>query len=82
MPVISSQTQSRKEGYFRLEWRLAVERMQRMSDRAAFLVPVVIDTARRLEPARVFRRLQPLRGWSDEQVYEVFTGSSGTGGAA
>ena len=27
------------------------------------------------EPARVFRRLQPLRGWSDEQVYEVFTGS-------
>jgi hypothetical protein len=36
MPVISSQTQSRKEGYVRLEWRLAVERMQCMSDRAAF----------------------------------------------
>jgi adenylate cyclase len=43
LPVISRQTQSRKEGYFRLEWRLAVERMQRMSDRAAFLVPVAID---------------------------------------
>jgi hypothetical protein len=33
------------------------------------------------EPARVFRRLQPLRGWSDEQVYEVFTGSPGARGA-
>jgi TolB-like protein len=43
LPVISSQTQSRQEGYFRLEWRLAVERMQRMSDGAAFLVPVVLD---------------------------------------
>jgi membrane-bound lytic murein transglycosylase MltF len=39
-------------------------------------------TAADYEPARVFRRLQPLRGWSDEQVYEIFTGSSGTGGAA
>jgi adenylate cyclase len=43
LAVISSHTQSRKEGYFRLEWRLGVERMHRMSDRATFLLPIVID---------------------------------------
>jgi TolB-like protein/Tfp pilus assembly protein PilF len=43
MPVISAHTQQRLEGYFRLEWRLAVERTHLMADGKAFLVPVVID---------------------------------------
>ena len=43
IPIISASTQARVEGYFRLEWRLAVERTHLMSDRVAFLVPVVID---------------------------------------
>jgi hypothetical protein len=43
VPVISSNTQARREGYFRFEWRLAVERMQHMDDDLPFLVPVVID---------------------------------------
>ena len=43
IPVISSNTQARLEGYFRLEWRLAVERTHLMADRKTFLVPVVID---------------------------------------
>jgi TolB-like protein len=43
IPVISAQTDARKEGYFRREWRLAVDRTQDMSDDASFLVPVVID---------------------------------------
>ena len=43
MPVISAHTQARLEGYFRREWRLAVDRMQDMADDKAFLVPVVID---------------------------------------
>jgi TolB-like protein/Tfp pilus assembly protein PilF len=43
IPVISSHTDARKEGYFRREWRLAVERMQDMADDASFLIPVVID---------------------------------------
>jgi adenylate cyclase len=43
IPVISTTTQRRAEGYFRLEWKLAVERTQLMSERIAFLVPVVVD---------------------------------------
>jgi TolB-like protein/tetratricopeptide (TPR) repeat protein len=44
MPVISASTQTRLEGYFRLEWRLAVERTHLMADGKTFLVPVVVDT--------------------------------------
>jgi len=43
MPVISAQTDARPEGYFRREWRLAVERTQDMADDHAFLLPVVVD---------------------------------------
>ena len=43
IPIISANSQARLEGYFRLEWKLAVERTHLMSDRVAFLVPVVID---------------------------------------
>jgi TolB-like protein/regulator of sirC expression with transglutaminase-like and TPR domain len=43
VPVISANTESRSEGYFRLEWRIAVERSHLMADDQAFLVPVVID---------------------------------------
>jgi TolB-like protein/Tfp pilus assembly protein PilF len=43
VPVISAQSEARHEGYFRREWRLAVERAGDMSGRVAFLVPVVID---------------------------------------
>src|SRR5246500_1434456 len=43
VPVISVHSDARHEGYFRREWRLAVERTGDMSDRLAFLVPVVID---------------------------------------
>jgi TolB-like protein/Flp pilus assembly protein TadD len=48
IPVISQHTQERLEGYFRREWRLAVDRTMDMADNRAFLVPVVIDdTAQR-----------------------------------
>jgi TolB-like protein/Tfp pilus assembly protein PilF len=43
VPVISAHTDARREGYFRLEWKLAVDRTHTMSDRAPFLVPAVID---------------------------------------
>jgi TolB-like protein len=44
IPVISEQTQARREGYFRLEWKLAEERTHLMAKGTAFLVPVCIDT--------------------------------------
>jgi TolB-like protein len=43
MPVISAQTEARPEGYFRREWRLAVERTLDMADDHTFLLPVVVD---------------------------------------
>ena len=43
IPVISQHTQERLEGYFRLEWKLAVERSRQMATERPFLVPVVID---------------------------------------
>ena len=44
VPLISAQTEARPEGYFRREWRLAVERTLDMADDHPFLLPVVIDS--------------------------------------
>ena len=43
VPLVSASTNARGEGYFRLEWRLAVERSYRVADDQAFLLPVLID---------------------------------------
>ncbi len=43
VPIISQHTHERAEGYFRLEWKLAVDRCYLMSADKPFLVPVVID---------------------------------------
>jgi len=43
MALISAQTEARHEGYFRREWRLAVERTLDMADDHPFLLPVAID---------------------------------------
>ena len=46
LPVISHTTHDRREGYFRLEWKLAVDRCHLMDADMAFLLPVVIDETR------------------------------------
>ena len=60
VPVISAATTARDEGYFRREWRMAVERTADMADDRPFLVPVVIDgtteTSARVPEA--FRKVQ------------------------
>ncbi len=43
VPIISENTASRSEGYFRLEWALADQRTQMMSRNRTFIVPVAID---------------------------------------
>ena len=43
LPIISAQTQERGEGYFRLEWKLAVERSHLMAEGVPFFMPVAID---------------------------------------
>ncbi|MBM3852503.1 MAG: TIR domain-containing protein [Verrucomicrobia bacterium] len=46
VPVLSANTQSRPEGYFRLEWHLAEQRSLLIAKGRAFIVPVCIDETR------------------------------------
>ena len=60
MPIVSANTRARAEGYFRLEWKLAIDRSHLMAAEKAFLLPVVIDDTRAadaLVPDR-FREVQ------------------------
>jgi TolB-like protein/Flp pilus assembly protein TadD len=69
VPIISAHTQARPEGYFRLEWKLAVDRSHLMAAEKAFLVPVVVDATTEPEalvPAQ-FREVQ----WTRIQSGEV-----------
>jgi TolB-like protein len=60
VPVISANTEARSEGYFRREWKLAIDRTQDMSERLAFVVPVVIDQTpdARADVPEAFRSVQ------------------------
>ena len=42
VPVISANTNAREEGYFRLEWKLAVDRSHLMAEDKTFFVPVIL----------------------------------------
>jgi TolB-like protein/Tfp pilus assembly protein PilF len=60
IPVISASAHARVEGYFRLEWKLAIDRSHLMAPDQAFLLPVVIDHTPQADeriPER-FRELQ------------------------
>ena len=62
IPIISASTNARSEGYFRLEWKLAVDRSHLMADDQTFFLPVVIDDI--AEPtARVPEKFRE-RQWS------------------
>jgi len=44
IPIISSNTASRREGYFRLEWDLADHRSHRIARDQALIVPICLDS--------------------------------------
>jgi len=46
IPIISANTQAREEGYFRREWKQAVDRTHDMAENRAFIVPVIIDATK------------------------------------
>ena len=74
MPVISASSNARTEGYFRLEWKLAIDRSHLIADDQPFLVPVVIDDTTE-EEARVPDRFRE-RQWSrllDGETPAAFT---------
>ena len=70
VPIISANTQARAEGYFRREWKLAVERTHDMADHVAFLVPVVIDATKDAEAfvPENFRAVQWTRMAAPEKI--------------
>ncbi len=43
VPLISAHTQERSKGYFRLEWKLAVDQTHLLAAGVPFIAPVVID---------------------------------------
>ena len=45
IPLISRHTEERGKGYFRLEWKLAVEQTHLLLEGVPFIVPVVVDDA-------------------------------------
>lgn len=60
LPIISANSTARSEGYFRLEWKLAVDRSHLMATERTFILPVVVDGVREadaLVPDR-FREVQ------------------------
>jgi TolB-like protein len=62
VPIISKNSRVRAEGYFRLEWKLAVDRSHLMAADKAFLLPVVIDATHEAD-ARVPERFRDVQ-WS------------------
>ena len=60
IPVISGNTASRHEGYFRLEWDLADQRSHMMARSRVFVVPVCLDgtTEAAADVPESFRRAQ------------------------
>ena len=75
VPLVSSSTQARSEGYFRREWRMAVERTQDMADHVAFLLPVVLgDIADRdAHVPEAFREVQWTRMQAGREPDPKFT---------
>ena len=73
VPMISANTQAREEGYFRLEWKLAVDRSHLMAENKAFFVPVILDDVS--EPAALVPDKFRERQWSrltDDQAIAAF----------
>ncbi|MCY7312236.1 MAG: toll/interleukin-1 receptor domain-containing protein, partial [Pseudoxanthomonas sp.] len=88
VPIISTNTNARAEGYFRLEWKLAVDRSHLMADDQTFFVPVILaDT-----PETTARVPDALRAWQwsrltddnaiaafAQRVAKLITGSASSG---
>ena len=75
VPIISANTQAREEGYFRLEWKLAVDRTHFIVDDKPFLLPVVIDATLDVN-ARVPEKFREVQ-WTHLPVGETSSAFAG-----
>jgi TolB-like protein len=74
VPLVSASADARGEGYFRLEWKLAVDRSHLMAEDRPFLLPVVVDDTAEAT-ARVPDRFRE-RQWTrltDDRSIAAFT---------
>ena len=62
VPIISANTNARPEAYFRLEWKLAVDRSHLMADNHTFFFPVILGEVS--EPAALVPDKFRERQWS------------------
>jgi tetratricopeptide (TPR) repeat protein len=62
VPIISAHTDARPEGYFRLEWKLAVDRSHLMADNHTFFFPVILGYV--AEPAALVPEKFRERQWT------------------
>lgn len=70
--LISAHSHTRTEGYFRFEWKLAIDRSHHMASDRPFLLPIVVDGTAEAE-ARVpdrFREVQWTRAFGGELTQE------------
>jgi len=75
VPLITATTNARTEGYFRLEWKLAVDRSHLLADDHPFLFPIAVGDVEE-GTARVpdkFREVQWTRLRLDETPGEIAT---------
>ena len=78
VPIVSANTNAREEGYFRLEWKLAVDRSHLMADNKAFFVPVILGDVS--EPSALVPDKFRERQWSrlnDDQSITAFAARIG-----
>jgi len=91
LALISTHTRTRSEGYFRLEWKLAIDRSYHIASDRPFLLPIVIDETRDTD-ARVPERLREVQ-WTHapkgeappefvERVRHMLEASAGLAGPA
>jgi tetratricopeptide (TPR) repeat protein len=75
LALVSGNTNARLEGYFRREWKLAVDRTQDMAEERAFLLPIAIDE-QPLEAMRVPEKFYEVQwytlpgGMPDDELVE------------
>ena len=70
VPVVSPATDARDEGYFRLEWKLAVDRSHLFAGDKPFLLPVTLDGASQ-QRARVPDRFHEVQWSRVAQLEEI-----------
>jgi len=62
IPVVSANTESAREGYFRREWELAAARQKIMKHDQQFVLPILLDSL--AEPGEDAKSFFPTQQWA------------------